>query len=192
MRYSSTSCGSVDRAKPKKKKAWDNLGKLQWYQPVLRVHPQAVVLAEHPTDFCTDGKTKQPLIAIRPYGKGEVIYIAFNELWRLRRKYGELYYRQYWGQLIHRLGLSHAIGAQKRFVVRTDRDTYQADEQVTVTVEAYNENYEPLTSDKIADQRLQGELIVPAADGHFDHTTDWIDTVARWCVRDALSSFVRR
>jgi hypothetical protein len=147
------------------KKAWDNLGKLPWYQPVLRVHPQAIVLAEHPTDFCTDGKTKQPLIAIRPYGKGEVIYIAFNELWRLRRKYGELYYRQYWGQLIHRLGLSHAIGAQKRFVVRTDRDTYQADEQVTVTVEAYNENYEPLTSDKIADQRLQGELIVPGRTG---------------------------
>ncbi len=89
--------------------------------------------------------------------QGEVIYIGFNETWRLRRKYGELYYRQFWGQLIHRLGLSHAIGTQKRFVVRTDRDQYQADELVTLTVEAYNENYEPLTSDKIADQRLQAE-----------------------------------
>jgi hypothetical protein len=144
------------------KKAWDNLGRLPWYQPVLRVHPQAVVLAEHPTDLCADGKTKQPLIAVRPYGKGEVIYIAFNETWRLRRKYGELYYRQFWGQMIHRLGLSHAIGTQKRFVVRTDREQYQADELVTLTVEAYNENYEPLTSDKLADQRLQAELIVPS------------------------------
>ncbi|MGC4004093.1 MAG: hypothetical protein QM811_13620 [Pirellulales bacterium] len=142
-------------------KAWNNMGKLPWYQPVLRVHPQAVVLLEHPTDLCADGKTKQPLIAVRPYGKGEVVYIAFNELWRLRRKYGELYYRQFWGQLIHRLGLSHAIGAQKRFVVRTDRDQYLADEVVTATVEAYNENYEPLTADKLSDKRLQGELIVP-------------------------------
>lgn len=142
-------------------KAWDNLGRLPWYQPVLRVHPQTIVLAEHPTDFCADGKTKQPLIAVRPYGKGEVIYIGFNETWRMRRKYGERYYRQFWGQMIHRLGLSHAIGAQKRFVVRTDRDQYQADEQVTVTVEAYDANYDPLTSEKLAEKRLLGELIVP-------------------------------
>ncbi len=145
------------------RKAWDNLGKLPWYQPVLRKHPQAAVLAEHPTDTCADGKTKQPLIAIRPYGKGEVIYVGFNETWRLRRKYGEQYYRQFWGQLIHRLGLSHAIGTQKRFVVRTDRQEYQADEKVTLTVEAYDANFEPLSADKIpnGEKRLTAELIVP-------------------------------
>lgn len=144
------------------RKAWSNLGKLPWYQPVLRKHPQAAVLAEHPSDVCADGKTRQPLIAIRPYGKGEVVYIGFNEIWRLRRKYGEQYYRQFWGQLIHRLGLSHAIGAQKRFVVRTDRQQYHADERVTVTVEAYNANFEPLAANKLpgGEKRLAGELFL--------------------------------
>ncbi|MDX1965491.1 MAG: hypothetical protein SFX18_20260 [Pirellulales bacterium] len=149
-------------AEAENKKAWANLGRLPWYQPVLRPHPQAIVLAEHPTDLCADGKTRQPLIAVRPYGKGEVIYIGFNETWRLRRKFGETYYRQFWGQMIHRLGLSHAIGSQKRFVVRTDRDTYQAEEQVTVTVEAYDANYEPLASDKLAEKRLVGEILLPS------------------------------
>jgi len=93
-------------------KAWANLGPLPWYQPVERPHPMATVLAEHPSETCADGKTRQPLIAMRRYGHGEVVYLAFNEMWRLRRKFGELYYRQFWGQMIHRLALSHALGSR--------------------------------------------------------------------------------
>ncbi len=98
------------------RKAWLNLGPLPWYQPVSRLHPLATALAVHPKDMCVDGKTPQPLIAMRRYGRGEVVYLGFDETWRLRRKYGELYYRQFWGQMIHRLGLSHTLGSQKRFV----------------------------------------------------------------------------
>lgn len=139
-------------------KAWSNLGALTWYQPVSRPHPQATVLAEHPTDACADGKTNQPLIAIRRYGRGEVVYIGFNETWRLRAKYGEQYYRQFWGQMIHRLGLSHALGSQKRFVVRTDRQQYQADDIVVVTAEAYDANFEALSEEKLAERKLTAQL----------------------------------
>ena len=143
-------------------KGWDLLRQLPWYQPVKRIETSSTtVLAEHPTDTCIDGKTPQPLIAIRKYGRGEVVYIAHNEMWRLRRKYGELFYRQFWGQLIHRLGLSHALGSQKRFVVRTDRQQYQPDEQVLVTVEAFDENFEPLTSETLQDRRLTGDVWLP-------------------------------
>jgi hypothetical protein len=149
------------------REAWANMGRLPWYQPVLRKHNDATVLMEHPTDTCVDGRTPQPLIAIRKYGStgGQVIYLGFNETWRLRRKYGETYYRQFWGQMIHRLGLSHALGEQKRFVVRTDDQHYQADEKVTVTVEAYDANFEPLTQDKLPLHKLEAELIVPRRDG---------------------------
>ncbi|HEX4147615.1 MAG TPA: hypothetical protein VHY20_01450, partial [Pirellulales bacterium] len=142
-------------------RAWRNLNPLAWYQPVARVHPLASVLVEHPQDTCVDGRTRQPLVAIRRYGRGEVVYLAMNETWRLRRQYGETYYRQYWGQMIHRLGLSHALGAQKRFVVRTDRQQYQADDKVTLAVEAYDENFEPLAAEKLADHKLWAELTIP-------------------------------
>ncbi len=143
------------------RRAWDNLGKLPWYQPVSRVHPLATVLMEHPTDTCVDGKTPQPLIAIRRFGRGEVVYLGWNETWRLRRLYGEKFYRQFWGQLIHRLGLSHALGAQKRFVVRTDRQQYQVDDPIHVTIEAYDEDFEPLTEDDLPERKLTGELWLP-------------------------------
>ncbi len=151
------------------RKAWDNLGALPWYQPVARKHPLGTVLAQHPSDTCVDGKTPQPLIAIRQYGAGQVVYLGFNETWRLRRKYGELYYRQFWGQMIHRLGLSHALGSQKRFVVRTDRDKYQADDKVTIKVEAYDANFEPLSDEKLADHKLLGEMLAPPAEGEVAH-----------------------
>jgi hypothetical protein len=94
-----------------------------------------------------------------------VVYLAFNETWRLRRLYGEQYYRQFWGQMIHRLGLSHALGSQKRFVVRTDRQQYQADDKVIVTAEAYDANFEPLSDEKLTDNKLTGELLVPSRAG---------------------------
>ncbi|MFI4874837.1 MAG: hypothetical protein ACIALR_05850 [Blastopirellula sp. JB062] len=145
--------------------AWKSLGKLPWYQPVQGVHSQATVLAEHPFDWCADGKTPQPIIAVRRYGAGEVVYIGFNELWRLRRLHGEKYYRQFWSQLINRLGLSHALGAQKRFVVQAERDQYLVDEKALVTVEAYDENFEPLTADALAGGALIAEIETPDESG---------------------------
>lgn len=150
--------------------AWNNLGRLPWYQPVQSVEPSATtVLAEHPTDFCINGKSKQPLIAIRQYGRGEVVYVAFNEMWRLRRLYGEKYYRNFWGPLIKRLGLSHALGQQKRFVTRTDRKEYQADEKVLLTVEAYDEDFNPLTEELVEkrtqQKSLEYELRLPGPGG---------------------------
>ena len=142
-------------------KAWGNLGPLPWYQPVLRLRPLATALAEHPEATCVDAKTPQPLLAVQNYGRGEVVYLGFNETWRLRRKYGERYYRQFWGQLIHRLALRHALGSQKRFVVRTDRRRYRADDEVVLTVEAYDADFEPLSEDKLPGRKLAAELILP-------------------------------
>lgn len=143
------------------RKAWKNLGRLPWWQPVSRPHPQATVLAVHPSEKCTDGKTPQPIIAIRRYGRGEVIYLGTNETWRLRRKYGERYYRQFWGQLMHRLGLSHALGSQKRFVVRTDAEAYRTDDTVLLTVEAFDADFQPLAAAKLPDRTLTARLVRP-------------------------------
>jgi hypothetical protein len=142
------------------------MGELPWYQPVAALHSQGTALAVHPKDLCDDGETLQPIIAVRPYGAngGEVVYIGFNELWRLRRMHGETYYKRFWGNLIKRLALSHALGAQKRFLVRTDRQQYQEGDEVIVTVEAYDENYEPLSAESLPGG-LRGELVVPAGGG---------------------------
>ena len=144
-------------------KAWEKLDPLPWYQPVERPHPQATVLLAHPTDRCADGRTPQPLIAIRRYGRGEVVYIGFDQMWRMRKGVGDRYYRQFWGQLIYRLGLSHALGTSKRFVVRSDAEKYQSGDAAVITVEAYDKDFRPLEADDVAGQALSGELVSPEA-----------------------------
>jgi hypothetical protein len=146
-------------------KAWNNLGEIPWYQPVAALNDQAIVLAEHPTDKLADGTTPQPLVAARQFGRGEVVYLGFNEMWRLRRKYGEQYYRQFWSQMIYRLGMSHALGTAKRFVPRVDRQVFRVEDKVTLTVEVYDENYEPLTNEDLPQGGLSAELSSPSRDG---------------------------
>ena len=144
-------------------RAWAKLDPLPWYQPVERPHPQATVLLAHPTDRCADGRTPQPLIAVRRFGRGEVVYVAFDEMWRMRKGVGDRYYRQFWGQLIYRLGLSHALGSSKRFVVRSDADKYQPGDVAIVTVEAYDRDFRPLRAEDVAGRSLAGELVSPEA-----------------------------
>ena len=111
LNYKFMQLGEGDQAADASRQAWDNMGMLPWYQPVKWKHPLATVLAEHPTDMTADGKTHQPLIAIREFPSGgKVVYLGFDETWRLRRKYGEQYYRQFWGQMIQHIGLSNHIG----------------------------------------------------------------------------------
>jgi len=145
---------------PENQRAWDNLGPVPWYQPVARAHPLATVLAAHPIDTTADGQQPQPIIATRQYGRGEVIYFGFNETWRLRKLYGETYYRQLWGQLIYRLGLGRALGEGKRFIVRTDRPRYRSGDKVIASVEAYDRDFSELGAD-----RLEGRLLLEPADG---------------------------
>jgi hypothetical protein len=165
-------------------RAWDNLGKLPWYQPVAALHEQAFALAEHPTDKCADGRTPQPLIAVREFPSGgAVVYLGFNETWRLRRRYGEKYYRQFWSQLIYRLGMSHALGAGKRFVVRLNQQQYRAEDKVTLSVEAYDENYEPLSDENLPERGLAAELTVPGKSG--EQTTPLVVPMLRKGVFEA-------
>jgi hypothetical protein len=143
--------------------AWNNLGKLPWYQPVAGVHEHTQVLAEHPADLCDDGKTRQPLIAIRPYGKGQVAYIGFNEMWRMRKRYGDRYYQRFWSQLIYRLGMSHAVGTEKQFVAGFDRLAYSVGDEAMLTIEAFDGDYQPLGLSQLKDGSLVGELTVRTA-----------------------------
>jgi hypothetical protein len=61
--------------------------------------------------------------------------------------------------------MSHALGAEKRFVVRTDRQQFRAEETVTLSVEAYDENFEPLSDADLPEGHLKAELIIPGNGG---------------------------
>jgi hypothetical protein len=121
---------------------WQSLRGLNWYYPVDRMHPLATSLAVHPRDQCADGQ-RQPLLAVRPFGRGQVVYVANDELWRLRRGAGEQYYRQFWSQLLTHLALEHPLGEAKRFRLAAEPAEAAPGEEVLLTLEAHDENFQP-------------------------------------------------
>ena len=146
--------------------AWAMLDRMPWYQPVRSLAPdQASVLAEHPADNLPNGVSRQPLIAHRQFGKGQVVYLGFNETWRLRRRYGEKYYQQFWSQLIYQLGMSHALGNDKRFVPVLAQQSYEVEERMRFRVEAYDHNYQPLRSANVDGGALKAQLLIPQSIG---------------------------
>jgi hypothetical protein len=141
------------------RKFWQTALRLPWYQPVLRLRDGASVLLAHPTDRCIDGKTPQPIVAIRPFGRGQVVYLASNETWRLRRKHGETLYRRFWGEMLFQLAADGRVGSQKRFVVHTDRSRYRVTDDVLVSADVYDENFEVLSAESIEQRKIVGQLL---------------------------------
>ena len=84
----------------------------------------------------------------------------------MRRRFGEKYYRRFWSQLIYRLGMSHALGADKRFRVTMNGQNFRPDDEVTLTVEAYDENYEPLDPKQLPSGGLEVTLQLPGEAGN--------------------------
>ena len=142
-------------------KAWDNLGLLPWYQPVEGIQPSATVLAEHPTDTCGDGK-KQPLIAIRHYGRGEVVYLGFNETWRLRRAHGEELFRRFWKDVMWRLARTMPWGRTSGSSSRPICPVTRSIDLVTLNVFAGNADYKALSENEVPGGKLSGKWMLPA------------------------------
>lgn len=82
-----------------------------WYQPAADIRPGSVVLVEHPHDRCAQRPIRQPLIALGRAGRGEVLYLAFDETWRLRRA-GDDSYREFWSGAVRHLANNRLAGRE--------------------------------------------------------------------------------
>ncbi len=85
-----------------------------------------------------------PLVAWQRYGNGKSMFVATEDLWRMRLEVGDLYHARFWGQAIQFLTLSRLLGQNKQITVETERATYSAGEQVVVYANVLTESFEPV------------------------------------------------
>jgi len=76
---------------------WRGLPGFFWSASVLRARPGAEVLATHPGLRAADGR--MPIIAIREYGNGEVLFMGTDNAWRWRKGVEDKYHYRFWGQV---------------------------------------------------------------------------------------------
>ena len=96
-----------------------NLPPFRWAQDLGTLRPGARTLAH--AKGMADAATGEPapMVVLYRFGGGEVIYVGTDETWRWRKVGGEVYFEQFWIQLMRKLGRTRLqqVDDRARFVV---------------------------------------------------------------------------
>lgn len=96
----------------------EELPALRWAQDLGVLKPTAEAIAQGTVEGVAE---PVPLLVRLRYGAGQVLYLATDETWRWRYGRGELYFDQFWVQLVRLLGRGRleagALGERARLVV---------------------------------------------------------------------------
>jgi hypothetical protein len=127
---------------------WRTCDPFFWFYPTRKVKAGATVLLTHPDRQTGDG-AKMPIIASQRYGKGQVLYIASEDLWRWRYHPGAAQHRRVWGQMVSSLAMSHLLGSSDKAQVETDRSEYAVGDRAQIIAHLLDDNYNPLSADSV-------------------------------------------
>ena len=94
-----------------------------------------------------DAEADYPLVAWHRYGTGKSLFVATEDLWRMRLEVGDRFHARFWGQTIQFLTLSRLLGANKQISIETDSNSYSAGDQIRVFANVLTESFEPVEGD---------------------------------------------
>ena len=134
---------------------WRDMASLTHFYAGSGVKMGAIVLAEHQRE------RGQPVIVLQRYGKGMVMLIASDSIWRWAfggYPFGndDSNYRRFWSGAIRWFA---SIGTEANLVnVETDKGSYYRDEKVQIKAYVYDENYMPLDNVELKMEiQIQGD-----------------------------------
>lgn len=114
----------------------EDLSTLRWAQDLGKLKPSAEVLATVETGGDFGGQTSgggDPLVTRLRFGAGQSLYVGTDETWRWRYARGEVYFEQFWVQLVRLLG--HSAATRSDDAVRMNVSARQTPRGGTVVVD---------------------------------------------------------
>lgn len=128
---------------------WRAFEGVRWTARVARARPGAEVLLVDPSSERPGQPGAMPVLARQRFGRGEVIYVGFNETYRWRSDIGGKHYAKIWGQMFQALSLERLSGASKQVQLRVDRPEYQLGERVVISGRLYQADFRPFVADVV-------------------------------------------
>lgn len=135
----SVSLGDTDEATDR---IWSRVKPLHTLPPLVGAKPGATVLLSLPSESVEI--RGYPLAAWQRVGSGKSMFVATEDLWRMRLEVGSRYHARFWGQTIQFLTLSRLLGQNKQIALETDRARYGSGEQVRLFANVLTESFEPV------------------------------------------------
>ena len=132
---------------------WTNMPRMwqqYWFYPSKRAKELATVIAVHPFEKDEKGN-KMPLIALMPYGQGQVLFVGVDELWRWRYGVGDRYHYRFYNQAIRFLSMAKHV-VQKRFLLGADKSVYAIGDKVRLDGHLKDVNFRPLEDPTVTAQ----------------------------------------
>ena len=121
---------------------WKKLPPIYWVASVGRAKPAAQILL-------TDPQGGSPILALQRYGAGEVLFLGTDNTWRWRKNIGDLYHSTFWGQLVQRLAGTRLLAGSRRNQLRTDKQTYDLGERITVYAKLADASWDPVRDEAV-------------------------------------------
>lgn len=144
-----------------------NLPPLRWAQDLGTLRPGTRTLADATGQAGPATGDRAPLIVLYRFAGGEVIYVGTDETWRWRRAGGEVYFEQFWIQLIRKLGRARVqqLDDRARFTVEPPRVELGATQLVELTIDdpALLRDAPPSVSVGVFQQQADGEAGEPVS-----------------------------
>jgi hypothetical protein len=115
---------------------WKSLAEIYWFATGYRPQPAAEVLMTHPDAPAVEPRrpgdpNRHPLLLQQFIGAGRSMFLGIDETWAWRLRENELYFNQFWIQMVRHLARSR----QGRTDLHLDRETpYRRGEPIRVTV----------------------------------------------------------
>lgn len=134
-----------------------------WTSPVLRrcfsgtPHPMAEAVAVRQAPSIAGPPS--PVILIRRYGRGRVLYLGSDDFWRLRGPAGGDWHNRFWIQAVIQTGMPKILGGDAHLELKPGKRSYFPGEQIEIAGEAFAKDYSPSEADAIEVQ------LRPAAGG---------------------------
>ncbi len=91
-----------------------------------------------------------PLLAWHRSGKGKGMFVATEDLWRMRLEVGDKHHARFWGQAIQFLSLSRLLGDNKQITLETDRAACGPGELVHIYANVLTDLFEPVEEDSFS------------------------------------------
>ena len=92
------------------------------------------------------------------------MFVATEDLWRMRLEVGSTHHARFWGQTIQFLTLSRLLGQNKQITLETDRMTYNTGEQIKLFANVLTESFEPV--------ELPDYTVILEQDGQIDSAVE--------------------
>ncbi len=102
---------------------------LNWAQQHGKLKPSVEVLA---TASSNDTAMQAPLVTRLRYGAGQAVYVATDDLWRWRFGRGDVYYQQFWIQLVRMLGRHRVHGSPPDLQLTTSHSRVELGQPVVI------------------------------------------------------------